>query len=226
MNHPFKKILLVIWASVIVSAIILYVTSGLSLNELVLMIREHLGGYGVWGPLIYIIGYSFRSLIFFPGSLLAVISGLLFGPLNGFLFTLIGENISANISFVIGRYFGSSLMKFLGTKSKIIQSIECKFHENGFLAVLTMRLMFLPFDMVGYLSGVCHIRQKEFALGTFLGTIPGLATFIFLGSSITDPRNLILALILFVSGWALSRCLKGRQNIINLTQPKSSPDSQ
>jgi uncharacterized membrane protein YdjX (TVP38/TMEM64 family) len=150
----------------------------------------------------------------------------LFGPLNGFLFTLIGENISANISFVIGRYFGSSLMKFLGTKSKIIQAIEGKFYENGFLTVLTMRLMFLPFDMVGYLSGVCHIRQREFALGTFIGTIPGLATFILLGSSITDPRNLILALIFFVVGWVLSRCLKERQSVIDLIRPKTSPDAQ
>jgi uncharacterized membrane protein YdjX (TVP38/TMEM64 family) len=219
MNHLFKKTLLVIWASGVVSSIILYVTSGLSLNEIVGMIREFIASYGVWGPVIYIIGYSFRSLVFFPGSLLAVISALLFGPLNGFLFTLIGENISANISFVIGRYFGSSLMKFLGTKSKILQSIECKFHENGFFVVLTMRLMFLPFDMVGYLSGVCHIRQREFALGTFLGTIPGLATFILLGSSITDPRNLILALIFFVFGWVLSRCFKERQSVINLIRP-------
>ena len=223
MNHLFKKILLVIWASVVVSSIILYVTSGLSLNEVVVMIRKFIAGYGVWGPLIYIIGYSFRSLVFFPGSLLAVISALLFGPLNGFLFTLIGENISANISFVVGRYFGSSLMKFLGTKSKIIQSIESKFYENGFLAVLTMRLMFLPFDMVGYLSGVSRIRQRDFALGTFLGTIPGLATFILMGSSITDPRNLILALIFFVVGWSLSRCFKERQNIIDLVRPKSDP---
>jgi uncharacterized membrane protein YdjX (TVP38/TMEM64 family) len=225
MNHSFKKILLVIWASVVVSSVILYASSGLTLNELVVMIREYLASYGVWGPLIYIIVYSFRSLVFFPGSLLAVLSALLFGPLNGFLFTLVGENISANISFVIGRYFGSSLMKFLGTKSKVIQSIECKFIENGFLAVLTMRLMFLPFDMVGYLSGVCQIRQREFALGTFIGTIPGLATFILLGSSITDPRNLILALIFFVFGWVLSRCLKERQSVIDLIRPKISPDA-
>jgi uncharacterized membrane protein YdjX (TVP38/TMEM64 family) len=223
MHHLFKKILLVIWASVVVSSIILFVTSGFSLNELVVMIQEQIGNYGVWGPLIYIIGYSFRSLVFFPGSLLAIISALLFGPLNGFLFTLIGENISANISFIVGRYFGSSLMKFLGTKSKIIQYIECKFHENGFLAVLTMRMMILPFDMVGYLSGMCHIRHKEFALGSFLGTVPGLATFVLLGSSITDPRNLILALIFFVFGWSLSRCFKERQSIIDLIRPKPNP---
>ena len=223
MNHPFKKILFVIWVSVVVSAIILFMTSGLSLNELVMMIREYIAGYGIWGSLIYIIGYSFRSLVFFPGSLLAVISALLFGSLNGFLFTLIGENISANISFIVGRYFGSGIMRFLGTKSEFIPSIERKFRENGFLTVLTMRLMFLPFDMVGYLSGVCHIRQREFALGTFLGTIPGLATFILLGSSITDPRNLILALIFFVFGWALSRCFKERQSVINLIRPKPDP---
>ncbi len=219
MNHPFKKILFATWVGMFASAVYLYVTSGLSLNEIVTMIREHIGSYGVWGPLFYIIGYSFRSLIFFPASLLSMASGLLFGPLYGFLFTIIGENISANISFVVGRYFGSSLMRFLGTKSKIIPSIECRFRENGFLAVLTMRLMFLPFDMVGYLSGVCHIRHREFALGTFLGTIPGLATFVLLGSSITDPMYLILALIFFVSGWAISRCIKERRNIIDLIRP-------
>ncbi len=219
MHHPLKKILFAIWVGIFASVVYLYMTSGLSLNELVVKIRAYIENYGVWGPLIYIIGYSFRSLVFFPGSLLAVLSALLFGSLNGFLFTLIGENISANISFIVGRYFGSGIMRFLGTKSKLIPSMECKFRESGFMAVLTMRLMFLPFDMVGYLSGVCHIRQREFALGTFLGTIPGLATFIFLGSSITDPMNLILALIFFVSGWVLSRYLKGRQNRIDLTRP-------
>ena len=98
--------------------------------------------------------------------------------------------------------------------------MECKFRDNGFMTVLTMRLMFLPFDVVGYLSGLCHIRQREFALGTFIGTIPGLATFILLGSSITDPRNLILALLFFVLGWVLSRCLKERQGMIKLMRPK------
>ena len=158
MHHPLKKILFAIWVGIFASVVYLYMTSGLSLNELVVKIRAYIENYGVWGPLIYIIGYSFRSLVFFPGSLLAVLSALLFGSLNGFLFTLIGENISANISFIVGRYFGSGIMRFLGTKSKLIPSMECKFRESGFMAVLTMRLMFLPFDMVGYLSGVCHIR--------------------------------------------------------------------
>jgi hypothetical protein len=47
-----------------------------------------------------------------------------------------------------------------------------------------------------------------------------------LGSSITDPRNLILALIFFVFGWAISRCMKERRNIIDLIRPKISPDPQ
>ncbi len=115
MNHIFKKILLVIWASVVVSSIILFVTSGLSLNEIVVMIREYIGSYGAWGPLIYIIGSSVRSLVYFPGSLLAVLSALQFGSLIGFLFTLIGENISANISFIIGRYFG------LGRQDRVLR---------------------------------------------------------------------------------------------------------
>jgi uncharacterized membrane protein YdjX (TVP38/TMEM64 family) len=121
--------------------------------------------------------YSFRSLILFPASLLTAISGLLFGPWHGILFTIIGENISGNISFVVGRYFGSGLMKHLGSKIKIIRSLECNFRKSGFLTVLTMRLMYMPFDLVGYMSGVCKIRQRDFALGTFIGTIPACIFF-------------------------------------------------
>jgi uncharacterized membrane protein YdjX (TVP38/TMEM64 family) len=156
--------------------------------------------------------YSFRSLIFFPGSLLAATSGLIFGPLYGILYTLIGENISANVSFLVGRYFGSSLMKHIGSKSKLIPYLECGFRETGFLTVLTMRLIYLPFDLVGYVSGLADIRQRDFALGTLIGTIPGLIVFVLLGSGLTDYRHLILAGIIFVAGWAFSRWLKKRHH--------------
>ena len=110
-----------------------------------------------------------------------------------------------------GRYFGADFLRRFSSKSRIVNQIECKFQKNGFIAVLTMRLMFLPFDLVGYSSGVCDIRQRDFALGTFLGTIPGLFTFVLLGSSITDLKNLYFSVISFCFGLILSRFLKNRE---------------
>jgi len=211
MNHSAKISLFAIWLMVLSFAIYSYLGSELSLSDVAGRLQEFIARHGVWGPIFYIAVYSFRSLILFPASLLSAISGLLFGPWYGILYTVIGENISANISFVVARYFGSGLIKHLGSRSKLIRSLDCKFRKNGFMAVLMMRLMYAPFDLVGYMSGLCNIRQREFALGTVLGTIPGLATFVLLGSAITETKNLALAFAFFVLGWILSRCMKERE---------------
>ena len=75
-----------------------------------------------------------------------------------------------------------------------------------------MRLIYIPFDLVGYLAGACDLRQIDFALGTFIGIIPGIITFVLLGSAWTDPRNLIISGIFFVLGLIISRYLKKRGN--------------
>jgi uncharacterized membrane protein YdjX (TVP38/TMEM64 family) len=71
-----------------------------------------------------------------------------------------------------------------------------------------MRLTYLPFDLVGYSSGMCNIKQRDFALGTLIGTLPGLSTFVLLGSSITDIRYLGLAAVFLAFGLAVSVWLK------------------
>jgi uncharacterized membrane protein YdjX (TVP38/TMEM64 family) len=107
-------------------------------------------------------------------------------------------------------------MKNFGTKNNLIPSLECKFRENAFMTVLTLRLTYFPFDLVGYLSGICNIRQRDFARGTVIGTIPGLAAFVLLGTAITDAKNFILAIVFLVLGWSLSRWIKEREQLKSL----------
>ncbi len=211
MNFIKKQYILIMWLFTFLLAISIFLYSDLSLKDISEKLKNLINDLGVWGPFAYVSNYSFRSLLLFPASVLTVIAGMLFGPYLGMLLTVIGENISANVSFILGRYFGSDFLRRFSSKIKIINRIECKFQKNGFVAVLTMRLMFLPFDLVGYSSGVCNIRQRDFALGTFLGTIPGLATFVLLGSSVTDLKNLYFSGISFCFGLILSRFLKNRQ---------------
>lgn len=193
-------------------AVSVFLSSDLSLKDVSTRIQLIIKGFGFWGPFAYIFFYSFRSLVLFPASVLTIIAGLLFGPWLGMLLTVIGENISANISFVVGRYIGSNLLNKLGAKIKMFQKIECKFQKNGFISVLAMRLMFLPFDLVGYSSGACNIRQWDFAMGTFIGTIPGLATFVLLGSAASDLKNLYFSGIAFLIGLLLSIFFKNKEH--------------
>ena len=206
MNAKVKTLLFILWMVLLSSGGGLFLLKGGSARDLVQGVRDLVESAGVWGPLCFVAVYSFRSLVFFPASALTVLSGAVFGPALGFLITLIGENISANLSFVIGRYFGAGMVRRLNRGSRM-SGLACLIHRNGFHAVLTMRMMFLPFDLVGYSSGMCGIRHPAFALGTLLGTVPGLAAFVFLGSAVTDVRYLFVASAFMGGSLWMSRVL-------------------
>jgi uncharacterized membrane protein YdjX (TVP38/TMEM64 family) len=205
---PIKIFLFTLWSTVVCLAIYFYFSRESPITGVVETLQRFIRQCGVWGPLIYVGGYAFRSLIFFPASILTITAGILFGPWLGILLTMIGENISANISFVVGRYFTADLLKYFSTKKRYVPRLTCKIQENGFITVLIMRLTFLPFDLVGYSSGMCNIKQRDFALATVIGTIPGLLTFVFLGGSFLDFRYLFLAAVFLASGLAVSFWLK------------------
>lgn len=204
----FKIPLFTLWITVVCLALYLYLSKGFSITEAAEVLRDFIRQRGLWGPVLYVTVYSFRSLIFFPASILPILASILFGSWLGILFAIIGENISANISFVVGRYFAGDLLKYLGTKKQLVPRITCKIQDNGFLTVLIMRLTYLPFDLVGYSSGMCNIKHKDFALGTLIGTLPGLTTFVFLGRSVTDFRFLFFATAILAISLTVSVSLK------------------
>jgi uncharacterized membrane protein YdjX (TVP38/TMEM64 family) len=213
-----KIFLFTLWGTVVCLAIYFYFSRETSIIGIAETLKGIIRQSGAWGPLIYITAYAFRSLIFFPASILTITAGILFGPWLGILLTMIGENISANISFVVGRYFTADLLKYFSTKKRFVPRLTCKIQDNGFLTVLIMRLTFLPFDLVGYSSGMCNIKQRDFALATVIGTIPGLLTFVFLGGSILDFRYLFLAAVFLASSLTVSFWLRKLRFIENLSE--------
>lgn len=209
-----KTVLFAIWAGLIGLALYWYLRKGISIAEAAGILRELFFRSGLWGAVFYVGVYSLRSLIFFPASVLTMLAGMVFGPWLGILLTVIGENISANISFVVGRYFAAGLLGRLGAKSRFIPPLTCKIRQNGFLSVLIMRLTYLPFDFVGYSSGMCNIRPRDFFLATLIGTLPGLSTFAFLGSSVEDLRYLVPAAVFLILGLGVSLGLKRSRSIL------------
>jgi uncharacterized membrane protein YdjX (TVP38/TMEM64 family) len=211
MNGRIKILLLTLWSGAVLGAAYAYLASDLSIQTIAQILHQRMVQWGSPAPLVFIAIYALRSLVFFPGSLLAVIAGLVFGPLWGFAYTLIGENLSANISFLVGRYFGADLLRRIAVHGRTLSWIKCKLQQNGMMAVITMRLMFLPFDLVGYSCGLCNIRQRDFALGSLVGTLPGLVMFVLLGGAIEQTGYLFAAMAIAVVMVVLAKFLNHRE---------------
>lgn len=170
-----------------------------------------------WGPLVYIFFYTIRPLIFFPATLLTFLSGTLFGITWGFIYTMIGENLSATVAYLTGRFFGTHIPEL--RKSPITLD-----SEKTFSSILFTRLAFFPFDIVNYLSWFLRLPWIPFAIATLIGIIPGALVFIIAGASITgiesfslsevrlDGKTLIFSGILFGVSVIGAKIIKKKRN--------------
>jgi len=172
----------------------------------------------MWGPLVYMILYAIRPLVLFPATLLTALSGALFGFWWGVVYTIIGENASANFAYWIGRFFG----KDMKLEDSIIGNWVEALRARSFGTVLFMRLFYVPFDLTNYGSGILKINWPSYFFATLIGIMPGLTTFVALGSAIDleefsangltfdvfDPRFLVLSVVIFLVSLALSKLLK------------------
>jgi uncharacterized membrane protein YdjX (TVP38/TMEM64 family) len=213
-HHLLRKLLLSIWLILLTLAVWFWWRIGIPPTEVPLRLEAWLRQFGLGqAALCYVIFYALRPLVLFPASLLTITSGLLFGPWLGILFTIIGENASANVAFLLGRWFGRDWVA--QHESARMQQWDTRLRENGLVTVLLMRLLYLPFDAVNYGCGLTSMRHRDFFFGTLIGILPSLIGFVLLGGAAHagEHRPLVifgLSLGFIVLGLLLARLLKNR----------------
>lgn len=172
------------------------------------------------GPLVYIVIYALRPILFFPAVPLTVVGGAIFG-LWGILWTVIGANISAMTAYGIGRFFGQGLIGG-ESDSGLVARYSQRMRDNSFNTVFLMRLAFLPYDLVNYLSGFLRINWLAFLTATALGSIAGTISFVLIGAATSieealegnftlDWKPIAISVVIFGISMIISRMVKSRE---------------
>mgnify|MGYP001575104575 CR=1 FL=1 len=178
--------------------------------------RNWVKALGIWGPIIYIVVYVLRPLIFFPAGILSATAGVIWGPALGFFYLQIGANISSLAEFLIARYFArDAVEKYLSGK---LLNLDKKIEKHGFLTVLLIRLIpNVAWDIQNLSLGLTNVKFRDYFLATLIGIMPGSFAFVFFGSSLIkvlfNPRNfwiLIVAVMLFAGVYYLQKYVKGK----------------
>lgn len=193
---PIKLIFACLWLGLFLFSLVSWWRSGIELTEIPRLLDQWLSDTGLFNAaLIYVVLYAVRPLILLPATLLTVASGMIFGPWLGTLFTVLGENASANVGFSLARWFGRNAVA--SHESVRMSHWDGKLKQNGLVAVMTMRLIMIPFDAVNFGCGLTSIRHRDYAIGTFVGILPSLIGFVLLGG-IAAPgvHNRLLVMIL------------------------------
>ncbi len=151
-------------------------------------VRSYVLSFGALAPVIYLVVYG-QPIIPLPASVMSLSAGLIFGPFWGSCGAVAGATTRACSEFFIARLLGRDVVAHL--LKGPVASFEKKISENGFKAVLLIRLIpNVPFDMQNYGLGFSRVKFVPYVLATFLGILPGSFALVYLGYSLTDLRQL------------------------------------
>jgi uncharacterized membrane protein YdjX (TVP38/TMEM64 family) len=162
-----------------VSALTFRYMKGLSLLQL----KAAIEGLGGMASVAFIMMCAVRGLVFIPCGLLSALGGLLFGPLMGTAFALIGLTAGSVITFYLARNLGKSWAeRTLGHK---YDKYEGYISKDSFYSIFLMRVVpILPFDVVSCIAGMSRVGAGKYMLATLIGSLPGIFIYVFFGDSI------------------------------------------
>ena len=171
-------------------------------------------------PLAIIATYVAAGLLVVPVMLLIAVTGIVFGPLQGSLYALVGTLASALVTYGLGHWLGhDTVRRVLGARAnRLSQRIAAR----GIVAMMVVRVLpIAPFSVVNVVAGASHIRLRDFAIGTALGMLPGIiitVTFVHqLAAAVRRPSvgsALVLAAVaalIIATALVLRRLLKRRE---------------
>jgi uncharacterized membrane protein YdjX (TVP38/TMEM64 family) len=134
---------------------------------------------GPAGPLLFVGVAALSPLLLAPAALLGGLAGACFGPALGILYTLLGCNLSALLTYGLGRLSRQEH----GRLARLCARYGPRLQRRPLLGVIVLRLSFLPYDPVNYLVGLLHVRLWPFLLGNTLGSLPGVVAIVLAGSA-------------------------------------------
>jgi uncharacterized membrane protein YdjX (TVP38/TMEM64 family) len=170
-------------------------------------LRGLIAGYGSLAPAIYMLIYTLAPSLFLPGLPITLAGGILFGPLWGVVYTIIGSTAGACLAFLIARH-GARQSIERRLKSPRWRQLDAQVQRHGWKVVAFTRLIPLfPFNLLNYALGLTKVKFSHYALATFLGMLPACIAFVVFSSSLLDlilgrlsPRMVLgLLLVLLVS---------------------------
>lgn len=137
-----------------------------------------------WAPVVFVVAYLLRPLLFVPASLMTVAAGLLFGATLGTVLVIVAANGSAMVAYTVGRSLAGEHGEHDDERAGLIHRWGRRLRTRSFETVFVMRLLFLPYDLVNYASGALRVHRPAFLTATALGTLPGTLSFVLLGASL------------------------------------------
>jgi uncharacterized membrane protein YdjX (TVP38/TMEM64 family) len=152
---------------------------------------DWLEGLGEWGPLAVGLAYIPACIFFFPGSILTLGAGFLFGVPRGGIAVYAGAVIGAAAAFWVGRTLARGWIAERISRNPKFKVLDEAVAAQGLKIVLLTRLSPLfPFNLLNYAFGITQVRFRDYLLASAAGMLPGTLMYVYIGSGLKNAAEI------------------------------------
>jgi uncharacterized membrane protein YdjX (TVP38/TMEM64 family) len=183
----FKRNLLRGFLLIVLISLAIYLVQIVDARYLLRVTLLRIRDLGPWAPLLFITIYIVSCLTFFPGFILTMGAGILWGVLEGTLYVSIGATLGAACAFLISRYLARRWVIRKFAQNPKFRAIDDAVASEGWKIVGLTRLSpVFPFIPMNFVFGLTKIPFWQFISATWVGILPVCALFAYLGRLLGD----------------------------------------
>lgn len=135
-------------------------------------LRAYIGGFGLLAPLVLVLIQAIQVVLpVLPGFLGCIVGAGMFGAMGGFWCNYIGISAGSIIAFLLARYFGVGLVRYMIPLEKYHRFVAWMNRRRSYTAVLFLAILLplAPDDFLCYFSGLTGMSTRRFTWIILLG---------------------------------------------------------
>ena len=157
---------------------------GRRLGAYVPQFAQWVDSLGVWGPLVFMVGYALATVAFIPGSLLTLAAGAIFGLGRGTVFVFVGAMVGSAMAFLVARYLARSAIEQRLESRPRFTAIDEAVAKEGRKIVFLLRLSpIFPYNLLNYALGLTNVSFRDYVIAS-LGMLPGTFLYVYYGKAL------------------------------------------
>lgn len=137
---------------------------------------------------------------------------LVFGYINGFFVSVLGESLGASISFIVYRQGLQKISQKILEKNKKIKKIITSENKETIKLVILMRLFpYIPSGLVTYGASMSNLSIISFTIASTIGKVPALILEVIVSGMFINMVNVksIDIILALVCGMLIYKTIKG-----------------
>ncbi len=135
-------------------------------------IRASMREAGIGGFVVFVVTFCIGQLLYIPGFVFVMVSGLAYGPVWGSVASVIAATISVAVSFVIVRTIGGQPLKSEAIKRPFLQRPLDRLEQQPIRSMIVIRLFLWAIPPVNYTLAMSGVSFRDYMIAAVIGMTP------------------------------------------------------